>query len=69
MKRKTTITIILIGIIIIASVSSIFFYNKEHKVMETKKEVKELLQEKVSISDLKQKGPLYIYGGSATDVM
>ena len=55
MKRKTTITIILIGIIIIASVSSIFFYNKEHKVMETRKEVKELLQEKVSISDLKQK--------------
>ena len=54
MNRKT-VTIILIAIIIIASIASIFFYNKEHRVNESREEVKELLQEKVSISDFKKR--------------
>lgn len=55
MKKKTIISTILILIIILASMASIYFYNKEHKVNENKEEVKELLQEKASISDYKTK--------------
>lgn len=55
MKKSRIITIILIAIIILASIASIYFYNKEHKVNETKEEVKELLNEKVTIEDFKKK--------------
>lgn len=55
MKRKSIITIILIIIIVLVSIASIYFYNKEHKVNESREEVKELLQEKVSIADFKSK--------------
>ncbi len=55
MKKSRIVTIILIAIIILASIASIYFYNKEHKVNETKEEVKELLNEKVTIEDFKKK--------------
>ncbi len=55
MKKSRIITIILIAIIILASIASIYFYNKEHKVNENKEEVKELLNEKVTIEDFKKK--------------
>lgn len=55
MKKSRIVTIILIAIIILASSASIYFYNKEHKVNETKEEVKELLNEKVTIEDFKKK--------------
>ena len=55
MKKSRIITIIFIAIIILASIASIYFYNKEHKVNETKEEVKELLNEKVTIEDFKKK--------------
>ena len=55
MKKSRIVTIILIAIIILASIASIYFYNKEHKVNESKEEVKELLNEKVTIEDFKKK--------------
>lgn len=55
MKKSRIVTIILIAIIILASIASIYFYNKEHRVNETKEEVKELLNEKVTIEDFKKK--------------
>ncbi len=55
MKKSRIVTIILIAIIILASIASIYFYNKEHKVNENKEEVKELLNEKVTIEDFKKK--------------
>lgn len=56
MKHKnTTFVIIAILIIIVASVSSIFLYNKEHKIDENKKAVKELIKETVTIQAFKEK--------------
>lgn len=56
MKHKnTTFVIIAILIIIVASVSSIFLYNKEHKVDENKKAVKELIKETATIQAFKEK--------------
>ena len=53
MKKKTIITTILI--IIGASCGSIYFYNREHNVIENKEEVKSLIPEKATIEDFKEK--------------
>lgn len=56
MKQKNTIiVVVLVLIIIIAAISSIFLYNKEHRVNETKQEAKQLVKETVSIDTFKQK--------------
>lgn len=55
MKKKAIITTILILIIIGASCGSIYFYNREHNVIENKEEVKSLIPEKATIEDFKEK--------------
>lgn len=56
MKQKNTIiVVVLVLIIAIAAISSIFLYNKEHRVNETKQEAKQLVKETVSIDTFKQK--------------
>lgn len=56
MKKKNTCVVIgLVLLIIIASVSSIFLYNKEHNVDKAKKEAKELVKEVASIDSFKNK--------------
>lgn len=56
MKQKNTIIVAsLVLIIIVASLASIFLYNKEHKVNETKEEAKQLVKETVSIETFRQK--------------
>lgn len=53
--EKNTIIILLIILIGIASILGILLYNKEHKVIENGKELKELVKETVAIEDFKKK--------------
>lgn len=56
MKHKNTIFVVIaILIIIVASISSIFLYNKEHRIKETKEAAKELMKETASIKEFKEK--------------
>lgn len=56
MKQKNTvIVIVLVLIIMIAAFSSIFLYNKEHRVKENKEEAKELVKETASIDTFKER--------------
>lgn len=56
MKQKNTIiVVVLVLIIVVAAISSIFLYNKEHRVNENKQEAKELVKETVSIGTFKEK--------------
>lgn len=54
MKKNTGIILLLI-LIGIALVLGILLYNKEHKVIENGKEVKELVKETVAIGEFKKK--------------
>lgn len=54
MKKNTGIILLLI-LIGIALVLGILLYNKEHKVIENGKEVKELVKETVAIEEFKKK--------------
>lgn len=53
--KKNTIIILLVILIGIASVLGILLYNKEHKIIENGKEVKELVKEVATFEELKKK--------------
>lgn len=53
--KKNVIIILLIILIGIASVLGILLYNKEHKVIENEKQLKELVKETVAIEEFKKK--------------
>lgn len=53
--KKNTVIILLIALIGIASVLGILLYNKEHKIIENGKEVKELVKEVASFEDFMKK--------------
>jgi len=53
--KKNIGVIVLILLICVAAVLGIFLYNKEHKVVENKKEIKELVKETATIEDFKKK--------------
>lgn len=53
--KKNIIIVLLIVLIGIASVLGILLYNKEHKIIENEKQLKELVKENVSIEEFKKK--------------
>lgn len=53
--KKNIIIVLLIILIGIASVLGILLYNKEHKIIENEKQLKELVKENVSIGEFKKK--------------
>ena len=53
--KKNIIIVLLIVLIGIASVLGILLYNKEHKIIENEKQLKELVKENVSIGEFKKK--------------
>lgn len=53
--KKNIVVILLVLLICIAAAAGIFLYNKEHKVTESKNEVKELVKETATIEDFKKK--------------
>lgn len=53
--KKNYIVILLVLLICVAAVAGIVLYNKEHKVTESKNEVKELVKETATIEDFKKK--------------
>lgn len=56
MKNKNTYVVMgLVLLIAIVAISSIFLYNKEHNVNETKQVAKQLVKEVASIDDFKNK--------------
>lgn len=56
MKNKNTYVVMgLVLLIAIVAISSIFLYNKEHNVNETKQVAKQLVKEVASINDFKNK--------------
>ena len=52
--KKNIIIVLLIVLIGIASVLGILLYNKEHKIIENEKQLKELVKENVSIGEFKK---------------
>ena len=53
--KKNIIIVLLIVLIGIASVLGILLYNKEHKIIENEKQLKELVKENVSIGEFKKR--------------
>lgn len=53
--KRNIIIVLLIILIGIASVLGILLYNKEHKIIENEKQLKELVKENVSIEEFKKR--------------
>ena len=53
--KKNIVVVLLVLLICVAAIAGIFLYNKEHKVIESKNEVKELVKENATIEDFKKK--------------
>lgn len=53
--KKNIVVVLLVLLICVAAIAGIFLYNKEHKVIESKNEIKELVKENATIEDFKKK--------------